>query len=232
MTQQQLDAQGFIVLFNEKSIEEITYREYLNTYGDVDGSGGSQILFTREIEEQCYLGPNGKYEVRARYFNCNNKSSLVEGFDSEEEAELFIYERLEWYIQEKNWDAPIFCATYQDAITEMANGLDRDEAVITRYLSISKITATRQAAERLEFQIKDRARKDAIEILIPIEAAAIEIDNRFIVDMQMAAKMSGNEKSNYCRNSFSLLLERNNITGINSDFWRVFRILKSKAEKL
>lgn len=82
----------------------------------------------------------------------------------------------------------------------------------------AKAVAQREAAV-----LQAKAAKEAIMQ----EAKSIVVDEEFISDV---AKVfgSGEEKSKAMASAFKALLQRNNIDKINSDFWQVFRILKSR----
>lgn len=63
------------------------------------------------------------------------------------------------------------------------------------------------------------------------EATSIIIDDQFSADMAKGEQLIGKEKSARMASAMKGLLQRNNIVEIKSDFWKVFRILKAKAEK-
>ena len=58
----------------------------------------------------------------------------------------------------------------------------------------------------------------------------ILIDEDFKKDLVTAKQLTSVQKSNAQSKAFTDLLKRQGIEAIKSDFWRVFRIVKSKIE--
>lgn len=249
MTTQELNETGFIFIASERSIESIIYRDYLCEHGK-DGATdslythevltmmykliGSDDLLTEseydELDEQeqfnyAYYGEIAtEWEIRSHA----QRERIVASFDNEEDAELFWYEKCEWYISEKNWNAPRWFDTYNDAIEDMAASVDKSIQVCQRYLALAAITAKKDAEHRKMISIEYEARKARLAIEVPAEAATISIDDVFRNDVKEAMRLTGNDKSNSCAAAMKALLSRNVKEKIDSDFWQVFRILKNK----
>lgn len=255
MTTQQLDSIGFVAIARDKKIKELSYKTYLEDYDN------SEIrMWIEECEEQSYLKdnvtideyafnnlseeeqdnyidigmqPNGKFEIWAQKINrkserCNNLGE----FDSEEEAKFKIYEQTEWYINEKNWDAPIFFDTKDEAIADLASYLERKKEVVERYIKICEFIEKRDEIQRIAFYEKEEERKATLAVAVLIEASLINIDQIFIDGIKHANTLNRKSKSDYCVSIMKALLQRIDHTVITSDFWQVFRILKSKAEQI
>lgn len=82
------------------------------------------------------------------------------------------------------------------------------------------IAETAKATER----IKENARIDALEITEEFVGKIKEIN--------ATVWESGEMKSNTCASAMKALLQHNNIETFDGDFWKAFRILKAKAEKI
>lgn len=83
-----------------------------------------------------------------------------------------------------------------------------------------------ELAKRVEYDIMKNQQVEDIKK----EALTIIIDEDFKTALAWAAEATGNEKSDRMASAMKGLLSRNNIAEIKTDFWKVFRILKSKAE--
>jgi hypothetical protein len=141
MTNQQLEATGFICNFEERNIESLTYRSYLNEYGqDLTTSphGVANRMHTREIKDD--EDNTIEWQIWSWGVNGNHPNYSDISFDNEDEANMYYYEHCEWWISEKNWDAPIFHSTKNDAIEDMANSFEKPKDVIERYLKIAAVT--------------------------------------------------------------------------------------------
>lgn len=242
MTQSQLNQSGFIFLSSELSIEPMTYREYLNEYGQdltTTPNGVSDRCHVREveIEDTVYNEQTEEDEVTIRTewqiwswgVNGNHPRYSGTSFDNEEDAELYYYERSEWYISEKNWDAPRWHSTHDEAVTDFANSVEKSEDVVRRYLSISAIAARKAAEHRAMITKQNDQRKEWLAIEVPKEADSIVIDDEFRAAVKWAEQVNGNEKSTRMASAMKGLLARNNKEKIETDFWQVIRILKSKV---
>lgn len=242
MTQATLNQSGFIFLTNELSIEPMTYREYLNEYGQdltTTPNGVADRCHVREVEveDTVYNEQTEEDEVTVRTewqiwswgANGNHPRYSGTSFDNEEDAELYYYERSEWYISEKNWDAPIWHSTYDEAITDFANSLEKSEDVVRRFLKLSAITARKAAEHRAEMTKQNDERKAWLAVEVPKEADSIIIDEEFKAAVKWAEEVRGNEKSTRMASAMKGLLARNNKENIETDFWKVIRILKSKV---
>lgn len=260
MTHQQLNTTGYIVISEEKRIEPITYRDYLNEYGQdlcTSPNGVTDRLHIRQIKEKSYLNPiinevisesvydalpdrmqesyeSYHEEVTVRWeiwtWGANGNHPRYEGisFDNKEEAELYYFERSEWYIQEKNWDAPRFCKSFEEGVVEMSNIFDRSEDVIRRYISISLIAARKEAEQKAFVAKKNEERKARLVVEVAEEANSIIIDEEFKSAIKWAEEATGKEKSTRMASALKSLLARNNKEKIDTDFWQVLRVLKSK----
>ena len=169
-----------------------------------------------------------QYQIWSWGVNGNHPSFTGTSFETEEEAQIDIYEYFESYIEHHNWDAPIFFNTIEEAITELANSLDRSEEVIKRYLKIAEITAAKNEALRIateKINAENKAKMNAavneeVAILLPL------VDEIFGNDVKEAQKLSGNDKSKACSAAFVSLLNRVGYGVVKSDFWKVFRAIK------
>lgn len=242
MTQSQLNQSGFIFLASELSIEPITYREYLNEYGQdltTTPNGVADRCHVREVEvedtvyneqtEEDEVFVRTEWQIWSWGVNGNHPRYSGTSFDSEEDAELYYYERSEWYISEKNWDAPQWHSTHDEAITDFANTLEKSEGVVRRYLKLSAITARKAAEHRAEMTRQNDERKARLAIAVPAEANRITIDEEFV---KAIATITGNnnKKNPLYISATKALLARNGIEKIQSDFWQVMRILITKAK--
>lgn len=72
------------------------------------------------------------------------------------------------------------------------------------------------AAEKLEFDFK-----------IQQEASSVIVDEVFRQEIQENKTAEGAERSNKDANSFNSLLKRQGKNGIETDFWKVFKIVKN-----
>lgn len=91
--------------------------------------------------------------------------------------------------------------------------------------------------EKAEAQAKAAAKREAWEAqanaakaAVMEEADSITVDEQFIADVKAASLLSGVEKSNRSASAFKALLERNGIEKIESDFWTVYRRVKSSIK--
>lgn len=235
MTQSQLNQSGFIFLTSELSIQPMTYREYLNEYGKDETTtprGIGDRMFIREaVIDTDEEGDEVKeWQVCTWGVGGNNFSHCGPDFDNEEDAELYYYERSQWLISEKNWNAPRWNSTHDEAITDFSNSVEKSEDVVRRYLKLSAITARKSAEHRAEITRQNDARKEWLAIEVPKEADSIVIDDEFKAAVKWAEEVRGNEKSTRMASAMKGLLARNNKEKIETDFWQVIRILKAKVK--
>lgn len=231
MTQQELQASGFVYLSNERRIQPIVYLEYLHEYGrdlTTSPNGVAGRIHVRKV----FINENPEYQIWSWGTGGNHPFYTGRSFDNKEDALLYYYEGCECYAQSRFSGAPIWYETYAEAVTEMANSLDRSEKVVRRYIAIGKITARKDAEHRAQVSKEYAERKARLVISAPKEADSILIDREFCSAIASAKKMCGQEKSVAIISAVKGLLERNNKDQINSDFWQVARILKAKAERL
>jgi len=235
MTNTQLDTTGFIYVSSERSIESITYRDYLDAYGKDETTTPHGIADRLHIREEVIdIDENGdevkEWQMWSWGVGGNHPYYCGPTFDNEEGAILYSYERSEWYVREKNYDAPCFFDTEKEAIEDFANSVDKSFEVAERYIRLSRYTAKRKSDEKILFYENENRRKEALKLEIAKEVDEIVIDEQFKIDVKNASLLSGNEKSNACAAAMKGLLFRLNKEKINSDFWKVFRILKSKID--
>lgn len=253
ITPEQLTQKGFIV--NGFEIQEISYADYLREYGADETTSPKgiaprihirerNVLEYRNVETKAIISEDDysyldeseqdnyemiedriSYQVWTWGISGNHPSFTGQEYGTEEESEIDVYEHFQFYIQEKNWDAPAFLDSEAEAIKDIADREEKPVAVIERYQSFLKIAAKRKAKEQeaiREFQFKQReAVKAEALILTPL------IDEEFKSALQASGNMTGNAKSDYLASVFKKFLERKNYGRVKSDFWKVFRILKS-----
>lgn len=247
MTQTQLNTVGFIV--SDLQIQSLSYRDYLTEYGKDETTtprGVADRMHIREVEvsdcdcqdtnEDGYIlheddckGEHIEYQIWSWGVGGNHPYYTGTSFDNEEDAELYYYDLCEWYISEKNWDAPRFHDTEEEAMQDMADGCDKPIDVIRRYLSLKAITQRKEAEHRAQVTAEHDKRKAWLAIEVPKEAASIIIDEEFKSAIKWAESATGNEKSNRIASAMKGLLSRNGKEKIDTDFWQVVRILKAKV---
>lgn len=218
MTKEKLNQQGYIVLFQEREIKPITYKDYLCYFDD------ENKLFIVENEE------SGFFEIWIKEVNRPAKKTNNFDCETEEDAELEIFAAIERYIFNKNWNVPIFLDTYKDAIIEMAEHLERSTDVIERYLKLQKITSRKDVEHRAKITAEYEARKQWLQIEVPKEAESIVIDELFKSDVLAANKLSGKDKNKAHTVACAALLNRLGGISIKTDFWQVMRILINKVK--
>lgn len=216
MTTQQLNETGYIVVDNEVLLT--TYRDYLDEYGTDKTTSPRGVESRLHIREKEDNEGNVTYELWTWGVGGNNPRFL-ESFENEEDVVSGIYDARENYVNEKNWDAPIFWDTEKRAIEDLAEKLEKPIEIVTRYLSIKAIRDRKAIEHRAAITRQREARKAWLAVEVPKEAATFTIDNEFreaVKSASMASAMKG-------------LLERNGKEKIETDFWQVARILKSKV---
>jgi hypothetical protein len=256
MTNEQLNQAGFIVSGTE--IEPTYYRYYLDEYGKDETTtprGVGDRTHIREVTSFIYRDCNEKeiwedeynsleQSERDNYYpfgectkewqiwswgvNGNHPHFTGTSFDNEEDAKLYYYERCEWFISEKNWDAPKWNSSYEEAVQEMADSNNRPVEVMERYLKLQAITKRKDAERIAKITAENEKRKAWLSVEIPKEAASLIIDNEFKEAVKWATQVTGREKSNRMASALKGLLSRNNKSAINTDFWQVLRILKNE----
>lgn len=188
---------------------------------------------TEEVTDNSYWG--------LRYSQINRRSiMLTDRFDSEEEAEDEIFDRICKYDFEKSNESTMFFLTpenaEEDIIETIADRNDIDKVVAASiYDKQKKVFAARQikdAIHRANVTKEYAERKAWLAIEVPKEAASIVIDDEFKTAIKWAEEVKGNEKSTRMASAMKGLLARNNKEKIETDFWQVIRILKSKAESM
>lgn len=255
MTKQDLEKQVYYVFDGE--VVESSYRDYLLKYGqDLTTSpiGIADRVHIREVdvsdckcedtnekgfvlhEEDCKGEHHIEYQVWTWGVNGNHPAYTGTSFNNEEDADLYYYERCQWYITEKNWDAPYPYYSEEEAendiIERMADcdSIGKDVAA-SIYRKSKIVKGAREVAakihrEKVTADIK--ARKTRLSIEVPAEAESLKIDEQFKAAVKWANEATGNEKSQRSSSALKGLLERNGKAKIDSDFWQVYRILKNK----
>lgn len=218
LTFEKLETTGYIVV--DRAIEAIRYDDYLIAYGSDETTsprGVKSRIFMRENEggfEICTWGTGG-----------NNLRVTGEVFETEQEAELCLYEYKEYYVQEKNWDAPCFFYTEDEAIKDLAETLERNFDIVKRAVIISRIRAKREAEQSKEWARIEKERQAIITNLSIEEANAIVIDEVFKSEIIESRKFTSYVKNKMQSSAFTALLQRLNYGKINSDFWKVFKLV-------
>ena len=222
MTQEELQATGFIVV--DRDVVATTYKDYLKDYGM------ENVCSPRGVEDRLHIRENEEeptFEVWDWVGN-GRKPRFIDTYQTEEEANLFMWERAEWYVINKNWDAPCFYGTEAEAITDLADRLEKAYEVIERYLSFCAYCRKKEAERKKEWSRQYEAQKAALNIEIEKEAALIEPDSEFQEALKKASKLSSEAKSEALSAAFITLLNRLGHGKIKSDFWKVFRIVSKK----
>ena len=231
MTTVQLYTTGYIVLLSEPGIEAITYRSYLREYGrekTASATGSPPRMRTRKNKTE----QGTQYQIWSWDANGNNPYYAGVSFGTKAAAELYIFEKIENYIQNeiqnKNWNAPTFFNDYEEAVKEMANLLDRSESVINRYLELQAITECKNKALRKEAESRKAESKLEMNNAIKAEAEILAplVDAIFKNDVKEAQQLSGDEKTRACGAAMLNFLNRIDYGKIKSNFWEVFRAIK------
>jgi hypothetical protein len=237
MTKQDLGNQVYYVVDGE--VVESSYKDYLLEYGQdltTSPNGISDRMHIREVkdDEDNVI----EWQIWTWGVNGNHPAYTGTSFDNEEEADLYYYERCQWYISEKNWNAPCQYDSEEEAengiIERMADNDSIDKEVAASIYRKSKIVKeAREIAAKIhpaKVTAEYEARKARLAIEVPAEAASLTIDEQFKAAVKWANEASGNEKSQRSASALKGLLERNGRTEITSDFWQVYRILKAQTE--
>lgn len=218
-----------------REIEEMTMKHVAT--GEMIWESDYNDLDEAEQDPYNYFGECTKeWQVWSWGVGGNHPHYTGTSFDNEVDAEMFLYDCKENYVQEKNWDAPCIFYTEEEAQNDLIqsiadnDGIDKDVAasiyrkskiVKERRAYLDKLTREKATAEY-------EARKARLAIEVTAEAASLVIDDEFKQAVKEASLLSGNEKSNKCASALKGLLQRNGKDKIESDFWQVFRIIKAK----
>lgn len=236
MTREQLNQTVYVVIDGE--VDAMTYEDYLNEYGKDETTtphGIGDRMHIREVEDE--EGNVIEWQFWTWGVGGNHPSYSGISFYNEEDANLYYYERCEWWIAEKNWDAPCWFDSEEEAENDIIEGyasnfgIDKEVAAnIRRKEKIVKAIKEEKAAAHLaKVAAEYEARKAYLAETVPAEAATITIDQQFVEDLKAITGKNGNEKANRHAAAFKALLQRNGKQKIESDFWQVFRILKQKT---
>jgi hypothetical protein len=259
LTQELLQSKGFIVVDND--IEELTYKEYLHSYGADETTTpkgiaprmhirerdtciyentttGERItedeywlLDEEDREEYSYIGNIPKYELWT-WGTGGNYPQKISSFDSYEDAELELYSYFQWYVKEHNWNAPVFFDSFDEAVAELAQLRDRDCEVIKRFLKIQRIAQIKEKEREEKAERERKARKELKMQMAQQEADSIIIDDEYCKAVAWADEVSGMERNNRHASALKGLLQRVGKGKIESDFWQVQRILKARARDI
>ena len=205
----------FVMKFEDENKLRIFYKE------DIDFDDEGEIV------------DNSKYLIK--YEKINRPAIVLnESFDTEEEAEDFCFDRIYNYDFQKSCENTIYFASEKDCendiIGMMAETENIDTNVAASIFRKSKIVFEGRKQQQIEINRKYTEQKAKINLLVPIEAEKILIDEDFKKDLVTAKQLTSVQKSNAQSKAFTDLLKRQGIEAIKSDFWRVFRIVKSKIE--
>jgi hypothetical protein len=144
-----------------------------------------------------------------------------------------MYEYFEWYIREKNWDAPTFYSTKEELMQQWADLSGKSCEVIERYVRIKEAAEAKAAAIKKELEVKEREFRTKQNAAIEAEASLLNPDSQLIEELKAIyanpKQYSGNEKSAALSTSFVSFLNRCGHVKVQSDFWKVFRIVSKKA---
>lgn len=180
---------------------------------------------------------NSKY--RLRYYQVNRRSVLLgDEFDTEEEAEDEIFNRIYNYDFSKTGTDFFYseneCIDYiVDTMQGMLN-VDEDVArhIFRKTEIVKKLRHERKEILSDKLDAEYKIRKMYLATAVPAEAETIIIDQEFKDCLKIVSTMNGAAKSAVCESAMKGLLQRNGKQKIESDFWQVFRILKSKSEHI
>lgn len=216
-----------IFLTEGQKIVTMTYEEYVYQYGSDETTsplGVTPRLHIRHVGFEPTM-----YQIWSWGIGGNHPRYYGETFNTQEEAEHYLFERKEDYMLE-NVCTPAYFNTYEEAAADLAEVTGKTTAVITRYLGIVRMIEVRQAEQRASDERHRAIRNKWLETAAPAEANKIAIDDSFRSDVQAAYKLSSRAKSEALAAATSSLLERIGYT-ITTDFWKVSRILIEKVNK-
>jgi len=237
MTKQDLGKKVYYMVDGE--VVSSSYRDYLLDYGQdltTTPNGIADRMHIREVkdDEDNVI----EWQIWTWGVNGNHPAYTGTSFDNEEDAELYYYERCQWWVLEKNWDAPTYYFSEEEAendiIERMADidSIDKDVAA-SIYRKSKIVKEAREMADKIhraKVTAEHEARKRRLAIEVPAEAASLVIDEQFKAAVRWANEATGQDKSQRSASALKGLLERNGRTEITSDFWQVYRILKAQTE--
>jgi hypothetical protein len=203
-------------------ISEISYREYLDNYA-------STVEYEFSISETDYSSDECDKSEAFSVFNVrpNRSPKFLMGFESKEDAESFIYDKVKEHLNTHCYNFPSCEESREMAIFWIAERESRSVEVIERYLQILDGIKKRNAAQKAIWEKEYAAKKalsdanttDDINHLKPL------VDEQFKSDLAESAKLQGQAKSDAQGRALSELLIRVNYF-ITGDFWKVFRAIK------
>jgi hypothetical protein len=207
------DFYDFVMRFEDENKLRVFYKE------DIDFDDEGEIL------------DNSKYCIR---FEKVNRPAIVlnESFDTEEEAEDFCFDRVYNYDFQNScentsyFESEAYCEN--DIIEMLAENERIDKEVAASIFRKSKIVFEGRKQQQIRINQAYNEQKAKINSLVPIEAEKITIDEQFVNELIAAKSLTSSIKSDAQSKAFTSLLIRQGIE-IKSDFWKVFRIVKSKV---
>jgi len=198
-----LKQNGFVLNYN-CDIAEIPYREYLDDFGSDETTsprGVEPRLHIREVEGAIYQNEETKDFINEDEYNDleedeqgdynyygettvsyelwswgvnGNHPHKIESYDTEEEAETALYEHFEWYISEKNWNAPTFFLTREELIENLAEAKEKSYEVIERYFRIKNAAKEKKELKKIAAQKAAEERKQRVKEIATVYAKLIE----------------------------------------------------------
>jgi len=226
------EAKEEIVFFvNENGFAESTdFYDFVMRFEDEDKL---RVFYKEDIDfdDEGEIIDNSKYCIR---FEKVNRPAIIlnVSFDTEEEAEDYCFDRVFNYDFQNSCENTSYFESEADCendIIEMLAENERiDKEVATSIFRKSKIVFEGRRQQQIRITQAYNEQKAKINSLVPIEAEKITIDEQFVNELIEAKKMTGSIKSDAQSKAFTSLLIRQGIE-IKSDFWKVFRIVKSKV---
>jgi len=195
---------------NALSVEETTYYEYLNDH----------CKDTYEVKELDNL-------LHTQWKVIDNGHEYEIYYDSEDEAREVMYQLMDreitFRLERENF--PEYYPSYDDAVTRIAEIHDKPLSVVQRYLAMK---ANFDAREKV-IKAQALANLAILHQQIKLEADSIEADDEFVSAIHAAENLNGREKNDVQARAFTSLLSRRGFV-IETDFWKVFRIVKLKIK--
>lgn len=215
MTPAKLSRTGYIISNNR--IEPITYGDYLREYWS------EEVTSPRGVEPALFI-QEGEEGLELRKW-IGSRSTLVNIFQSKEEAEMELYASWEYDYLNGSTNAPLFEESYEHAIEVIAERNRKSPAVIHRYLAMQALADKAAAIRRQEYE-KER---EAFQQAIIAEATEITPDEQLLQEVRAAKKLTSNEEKTKALSVAQVaFLHRIGHYPIRTDFWRVFKIVNKK----
>jgi uncharacterized protein YnzC (UPF0291/DUF896 family) len=216
---------GYIYDGYSKKIEEIKYFDYLLEYGGQDETPSGVIFEEGTQYDEEEKEPDHWYHVVYSRHDNRKISSKSIPYNTEEEAQEAFYKGLEWYIDEKNWDAPQFHSTKEEAIQDFADGKEVSFEVAKRYFTWKEGYQEREKERQAILHKEYIAEKEALKAKMVKEILGLEVDSQLKEDITNARLLKGQEKSKAIGIAFGAYLKRTEKTV--SDFWGAWRLISN-----